>query len=175
MNKEDELLTDDLIVEDSEDTQKDKYLTFQLGDEEYGIEIRHVKEVVGIQKITMLPDMPDFVRGVINLRGQVIPVMDVRTRFHRAPREYDDRTCVVVVNVHNASIGLAVDSVNDVLDISEEHIAPPPKVQREGDGRFLRGLGKVGDYVNILLDVERLLFGDEVEAILESSEIRLCA
>jgi len=175
MTKEDELLTDSLIVEDPEDTQKDKYLTFQLGDEEYGIEIRHVTEVVGIQKITTLPDMPDFVKGVINLRGQVIPVMDVRIRFHQVPREYDDRTCVVVVNIHDTPIGLAVDSVNDVVDISEEHIAPPPKIQREGEGRFLRGLGKVGEYIKILLDVERLLFGDEVQAIQEDSGARLCA
>ncbi len=170
MTKEEELLTDDLIVEESEDTQKDKYLTFQLDDEEYGIEICHVTEVVGLQKITTLPDMPEFVKGVINLRGQVIPVMDVRVRFQLAPREYDDRTCVVVVNIHDASIGLVVDGVNDVLAISEEHIAPPPRVRQEGTGRFLRGLGKVGDYIKILLDVERLLYGDELEAMLEGSK-----
>src|SRR5689334_21386438 len=82
-----------------EDTQKDKFLTFHLGDEDYGIEIRHVTEIIGIQKITVIPEMPAYIKGVINLRGKIIPVMDVRLRFKLDARAYDERTCVVVVNI----------------------------------------------------------------------------
>ena len=87
-------------VEVDEDTQKDKYLTFHLGNEDYGIEIRQVTEIVGIQKITVMPEMPAYIKGVINLRGKIIPVMDVRIRFHLEPRPYDERTCVIVVNIN---------------------------------------------------------------------------
>ena len=90
MAQENDLVRDGLLDEEDEDTQKDKYLTFQLANEEYGLEIYHVTEVVGLQKITSVPDMPEFIKGVINLRGQVIPVMDVRIRFHMQAREYDE-------------------------------------------------------------------------------------
>jgi purine-binding chemotaxis protein CheW len=165
MAKDEEHLNSDLYDEDDEDTQKDKYLTFQLADEEYGIEIYHVTEVVGLQKITNVPDMPDFVKGVINLRGQVIPVMDVRTRFIMKPREYDDRTCVVVVNIKDTAIGLVVDEVREVLDIPEEQIEPPPKVSRSSGSRFIQGLGKTGDKVTIILDVQRLLYEEELDSV----------
>ena len=109
-------INDDFDLEDdeNEDTQEGKYLSFRIGGEVYGIEIRHVTEIVGIQKITEVPDMPQYMKGVINLRGNVIPVVDVRLRFHMQPRDYDDRTCVIVVNINDASIGLVVDSVKEV-------------------------------------------------------------
>lgn len=163
MAKEKEILDEDLYDEEDEDTQKDKYLTFQLADEVYGIEIYHVTEVVGLQKITKVPDMPDFVKGVINLRGQVIPVMDVRIRFKMPPRDYDDRTCVVVVNVKETAIGLVVDEVSEVLDIPEKQIEPPPKVSKSGTSRFVQGLGKVGDRVTIILNAKKLLYEKELE------------
>lgn len=151
---EDEVVDDD----DDEDSQKDKFLTFHISNEDYGIEIAYVTEIVGIQTITEVPDMPPFVRGVINLRGQVIPVIDVRTRFGLQPRAYDDRTCVVVVNVSGVSIGLIVDTVNEVLDIPPENISPPPAIQAGGSGRYIKGMGKVADSVKILLDVNNLLY-----------------
>ncbi len=165
MAKDKEIFEEDLYDEDDEDTQKDKYLTFQLGGEEYGIEIRHVTEVVGLQKITAVPDMPEFVKGVINLRGQVIPVMDVRTRFMMEPRDYDDRTCVVVVDIKETSIGLVVDEVQEVLDIPENRIEPPPRVSQRSGSRFIQGLGKMDDAVKILLNVTRLLFEDELDQL----------
>jgi purine-binding chemotaxis protein CheW len=165
MVQDNDLLQDDLYDEDDEDTQKDKYLTFQLGDEEYGIEIRHVTEVVGLQKITSVPDMPDFVKGVINLRGQVIPVMDVRARFHMELRDYDDRTCVIVVNVADTAIGLVVDEVQEVMDVPESQVEPPPKVSRTRGSRFIQGMGKVGDDVKILLDVDKLLHEEELRSL----------
>lgn len=156
---------DDFYDDEDEDTQKDKYLTFQLGSEEYGIAINFVTEVVGMQRITAIPDLPDFMRGVINLRGQVIPVMDVRARFKMDPKEYDDRTCVVVVNIEETSIGLVVDEVDEVLDVPAENIEPPPRLGQASSSRFIQGLGKVGEEVRILLDVSKLLFEHELEQI----------
>ena len=165
-----ETLNAGLVEDDDEDTQKDKYLTFQLEKEEYGIEIYHVTEVVGLQKITPVPDMPDFIRGVINLRGQVIPVMDVRLRFGLQPRDYDDRTCVVVVNIQDTAIGLVVDEVREVLGIPEYQIEPPPKVSKNSTSRFIQGLGKVGEKVAIILNVQKLLYGDELAQIEQAAD-----
>ena len=149
---------DDEDIEDDENAQKDKFLTFCIGKEDYGIEICNVVEIVGIQKITEIPDMPDFVKGVINLRGQVIPVMDVRTRFKMEKRNYDERTCVVVVSIENTAVGLIVDTVSEVLSIPEENVSPPPKMAFKTVSCFVKGLGKSGDSVKILLDVNKLLF-----------------
>ena len=165
MSKENDLIDDDLYDEDGEDTQKDRYFTFRVGEEEYGIEIMHVLEVVGLQKITEVPDMPDFVKGVINLRGQVIPIMDVRTRFGMETVEYDDRTCVLVVNMQEQQIGLIVDKVSDVLDIPESQVQPPPKVTNRPGSRYISGLGKVNEEVKILLDVQKLLYEEEMAQV----------
>ena len=153
---------DTLYNEKDEDTQKDKFLTFQLESESYGIEIRHVTEIVAIQKITALPDVPEYTMGLINLRGKIIPVIDVRIRFHLSQREYDHRTCIIVVNIHNNTVGLIVDSVQEVSNIDKSEIESPP-LKNDTQGDFLRGLGKVGKEVKILLDVEKLLFGEELE------------
>jgi purine-binding chemotaxis protein CheW len=139
-----------------EDTQKDKYLTFQLANEDYGLEIRYVTEIIGIQKITKVPDMPIFIRGVINLRGKVIPVMDVRSRFGLATREYDERTCIIVVDIAEQPMGLVVDRVNEVVDIPENHVEPPPVTAAGNATRHIRGIGKTGEEVKVLLDVESL-------------------
>lgn len=145
-----------------EDTMKDKYLTFRIGEEEFAIEIACVIEIVGIQKITQVPDMPNFVKGVINLRGQVIPVVDVRLRFKMPERDYDERTCVIVVRMKDVLIGLVVDRVNEVRDIPEDAVSPPSKIIAGEANRYVKGMGKLGDEVKILLDVEKLLFDDEL-------------
>ena len=160
-NKGKEIVEDDSLDDDDEDTQKDKFLTFRVGDEDYGIEIRRVTEIIGIQKITAVPDMPEFVKGVINLRGKVIPVLDMRRRFALEDRDYDERTCIVVVNVAEAAVGLVVDTVNEVADIPEEQIEPAPEINKAGNNRMLQGLGKVGEEVKILLDVDKLLYEEE--------------
>lgn len=136
--------------------QVDKYLTFHLGQEDFGIPIHHVTEIIGIQAITQVPDMPYHLRGVINLRGKVIPVMDVRLRFQMAERAYDERTCIIVVEVSARQVGLIVDMVNEVLDIPEGQIQPAPKSGQMDNG-FIQGIGKVGDRVKILLDLNRFL------------------
>ncbi|MBW2128923.1 MAG: purine-binding chemotaxis protein CheW [Deltaproteobacteria bacterium] len=157
MDKEKELLQEEFLEDEDEDTQKDKFLTFQVGKEDYGIEIRHVTEIIGIQKITAVPDMPEFVKGVINLRGKVIPVLDMRKRFVLEEREYDERTCIVVVNVSGGAVGLVVDSVNEVADIPQEQIEPAPEINEDNKNLMVQGLGKVGEEVKILLDVDRLI------------------
>ena len=160
-------MIDDLWGDDEEDddTQKDKYLTFRLDVEDYGIEILHVKEIISIQKITDVPDLPDFVKGVINLRGQVIPTIDLRLRFGISPKAYDERTCIIITHMNDIPVGVIVDTVNEVLDIPPEMITPPPSVQKGAAHRFIQGLGRVGEDVKIILNAEKLLHEDELEAL----------
>lgn len=171
--KENEDLHDD-YDEDDEDTQKDKFLTFQVGTEEFGIEICYVTEIIGLQKITDVPDMPIFIKGVINLRGKVIPVMDVRTRFKIESREYDDRTCIVVVNINDKAVGLVVDRVSEVVDIPESQVEPPAQIGSGTASRYIQGLGKIGEDVKILLNVDRLLYGEELDS-LKMTDIQMSA
>ncbi len=151
--------------EEDDDTQKDKYLTFRLDEEDYGLEIRHVKEIISIQKITDVPDLPDFVKGVINLRGQVIPTLDLRLRFGLPAKEYDERTCIIITHMNEIPVGVIVDTVNEVLDIPPDLISPAPSVQKGAAHRFIQGLGRVGDDVKIILNAEKLLHEDELEAL----------
>lgn len=161
---------DDDLFDDDEDTQKDKYLTFNLADEDYAVEIKYVTEIVGIQKITEVPDMPQYIKGVINLRGQVIPVMDVRVRFCMPPRPYNDRTCIIVTNINEITIGLVVDEVREVVDIPAAQIDPPPTPGRGSGSRFLQGIGKIRDEVKIILDVGNLLYAAELSEIVSNLE-----
>ncbi len=149
----------------SEDTMEDKYLIFRIDDEEYGIAIRDVIEIIGIQNITDLPDMPPFVKGVINLRGKVIPIIDVRLRFGIREREYDRRTCIIVVSISDVLVGMIVDSVSEVIDIPPDDIEPPPTIRKGEASRFIKGLGKVEEDVKILLSTDKLLFDDEIGRI----------
>lgn len=160
-NKENNKTGEDLYDDEDEDLQRDMFLTFSVGSEDYGLEIYSVNEIIGIQKITEVPDMPAYVKGVINLRGKVIPVMDVRLRFGLTEREYDDRTCIVVVTINGSSVGLVVDTVKDVADIPAAQIEPPPEVSDGNRQMYIKGLGKIGDGVKILLDVERLVRKDD--------------
>lgn len=154
-----------LLLEQEEDTQKDKFLTFSLGNEFYGIEIRYVTEIIGIQPVTEVPELPEYIRGIINLRGKIIPVMDVRLRFKKPPRVYNDRTCVIVVDIRGISIGLIVDSVSEVLSISNEDIVSPPDVGKGLNKRYIKGVGKVGNDVKLILDCDRLLDEEEIDSL----------
>jgi len=156
---------DGAFTEEVEDTLKDMYLSFRLGDEDYCLEIRHVTEIVGIQKVTEVPDMPHYVKGVVNLRGQVIPVIDMRLRFNMPGREYDERTCIVVISLNGGQVGLVVDTVNEVRSIEETNVSPPPKSGGAPSAQYIRGLGKVGESVKIILDANKLLFEDEMAGL----------
>lgn len=146
-----------------EDTQKGKSLTFILGKETYGIEIIYVREIIGIQEITEMPEMPEYIKGIINLRGKIIPIIDVRLRFKKEPKKYDDRTCVIVVEFNNTSIGLVVDSVSEVLTIQDEDISDLPRINKEHSSGYVKNIGKVSNNVILLLDCEKLLTGREIE------------
>ncbi|MFH1999459.1 MAG: chemotaxis protein CheW [Planctomycetota bacterium] len=160
----DDWMDDSAFENEDEDTMKNKFLGFRIGEEDYGIEIRYVMEIVEIQKITEIPETVDYIRGVINLRGKVIPVIDVRLRFHLSMKEYDSRTCIIVVNLENTVVGLIVDSVAEVVDISEEQIAPPPMVQQTPESGFIMGIGITEEGVRILLNVRKVVLDSELEA-----------
>jgi purine-binding chemotaxis protein CheW len=156
------------IAEMEEDTQKDRFLTFSLDKESYGIEIKYVTEIIGIQAITEIPELPEHIKGIINLRGKIIPVMDVRLRFKKEPREYNDRTCVIVVDIKEISIGLIVDSVSEVITIPEQDVVEPPQMNKGFNNRYIKMIGKVGNDVKLLLDCEKLLTEDELENLNET-------
>ncbi len=143
-----------------------KYLTFSLDSEEYGLEILKVREIIGIMDITSIPQMPAFVKGVINLRGKVIPVIDLRLKFGLESTEYTEQTCIVVVDV-GSLVGIIVDTVQEVLDIDASQIDPPPPLGASVDTTFIMGMGKVKDDVKILLDIDKVLHSAELIAALE--------
>ena len=155
-------------VEGQEETQRDKFLTFSLGKEYYGLGIRYVTEIIGIQHITDIPELPDYIKGIINLRGSIIPVMDVRLRFKKTFREYDDRTCIIVVDVQDTSVGLIVDAVSEVVTILDEDIVTPPRMSQMSGNRYIKGIGKIGDEVTLLLDCDKLLSQDDVQMLDEA-------
>jgi len=143
-----------------EDTLKDKYLTFLIGNESYGMEVGHVTEIVGMQSITEMPELPYYIKGIINLRGKIIPVMDVRLRFGKQAKPYDDRTCIIVINVDDMAFGLIVDTVSEVITIPEQDIIAPPSMG--ASNRYIKNLGIAVDGVKLLLDCEKLLTADEI-------------
>ncbi len=154
-------------LEQEEDTQKDKFLTFVLGNESYGIEIRYVTEIIKVQPVTEVPEFPDHIRGIINLRGKIVPVMDVRLRFKKKFKEYNDRTCVIVIDVDGVSTGLIVDSVSEVLSIPDTEIVPPPDMSRTSN-KYIKGIGKTENDVKLILDCSKLLTEDELEGLGEA-------
>ena len=155
-------------LEFEEDTQKSRYLTFSIGKETYGVEIKYVIEIIGIQTITEIPELPEYIKGIINLRGKIIPVMDVRIRFKKEPIEYNDRTCVIIVDINDISIGLIVDKVAEVIIIPDQDIVEPPQMNKGNKNRYIKNMGKVGDDVKLLLDCEKLLTEDELEELNEA-------
>lgn len=149
--------------EEEEDTLYGKYLTFALDAEIFGIEIRCVKEIVGIQKISELPEFPYYVKGVINLRGTVIPVVDMRLRMHKTEASYTDRTCIIITDINGTSVGLIVDHVEDVIPLPDDAISPTPDFGFGVHAKYLKGIGKVNDDVRLLIDCTLLFKEDELE------------
>lgn len=137
-----------------------KYLTFALSNEEYGVEILQVREIIGLMEITAVPQVPVYVKGVINLRGKVIPVIDLRLKFNMPEIGYTQETCIIVLNVADKLIGIIVDRVCEVLDIAEESIEPAPSFGSSMNNDFITGMGKIGDKVKILLAIDKVLLED---------------
>ncbi len=159
---------DDIFAAEEEEeagAQSEKFLLFNLADELYGINIADVTEIIEMQRITAVPDMPGFIRGVINLRGKVIPVMDLRLRFGMEEREYDDRNCVIVSRIDAASLGLIVDTVAEVHDIRETDIEQTPSFSGNETENYIEGIGKVADQVAVLIDARKILQGKDLRTI----------
>ena len=153
-------------VQNSGNSQKDLFLTFHVNGENYGLEIGHVIEITGIQRITSVPNLPDYLKGVVNMRGLVIPVMDVRLRFGMSERASDERTCMIFVRFDNDTVGLLVDRVNDVTEIPVGKIEPPPRTG-VNQACYIKGMGKSENTVNILLDTKELLTFGRSRAVIE--------
>ena len=131
-----------------------------MGNEEYGLEFHQVREIIGIMEITPVPQVPAYVRGVINLRGKIIPVVDIRSKFGMASVEYTAQTCVIVLSVSGISMGIIVDRVCDVVEMAQKDIEPTPAFSSTVNTTFILGIGKAGDRVRILLDIEKILIQD---------------
>ncbi len=146
-----------------------KYLTFVLGQEDYGIPIHKVKEIIGMMEITFIPKTPKFIKGVINLRGKIIPIMDLRLKFDMEEKEYTERTCIIVAEIQldkmKKQIGMVVDAVSEVVNIQSAEIELPPEYGSYENVEFLTGVGKVREKVILLLDIERILDCDELEVL----------
>ena len=145
-----------------------KYLTFTLGSDEYGLEILRVREIIGLMEITRVPRMPNFVRGVINLRGKVIPVVDLRLKFAMESIADTKETCIIVVDLGEILMGIVVDQVSEVLNINDQEIESAPDFGIQIDTQFILGMGKVKGKVIILLDIRKVLTAEEIQ-ILESA------
>ncbi len=143
-----------------------KYLTFALGSEEYGLEILKVREIIGYMAITAVPQTPHHVKGVINLRGQVIPVIDLRAKFGMETAEITEESCIIVVEIsgdgRRFSTGIVVDHVSEVIDIAGGNIEEAPQFGSNVDTTFILGMGKIQDSVKILLDIDKVLDGDDL-------------
>jgi purine-binding chemotaxis protein CheW len=146
-----------------------KYLTFTLADEDYGIGILKVKEIIGMMPITSVPKTPQFVKGVINLRGKVIPVIDLRVKFDMGESDYTERTCIIVVEIYTEDetvlIGIVVDSVSEVLNIQEDEIEDTPAFGTQLDVDYILGIAKTEGGVKILLNIDRVLSSDEISSL----------
>lgn len=157
----------------SDELREGKYLTFTLAEEEFGIRIIKVREIIGMMQCTPIPRVPDFIKGVINLRGKVIPVLDLRLKFNMEAITYDQRTCIVVVEVQVPNrvipMGVVVDAVNEVVNIKEEDVEDSPDFGTSVDTDYIMGMAKTEDDVKILLDIDRVLTATDMATLVEAA------
>ncbi len=156
---------------EEEDSQKGMFMTFQTGKEYFGISISYVEQIIAMQPITAIPETEDYIKGLINLRGKIIPIIDVRVRFKMSPTEYTDRTCIIVIDVKSTVVGLIVEKIAEVDTILDEDIVPPPSLgHKDEKNKYVYGLAKTGDTVKLLLDPEKLIRQEVLEALEEMQE-----
>lgn len=158
--------------EQEEDLQKGQFMTFQTGREYFGIGISYINEIIQMQPITAVPEVEDYIKGLINLRGKIIPVIDIRVRFKMEPLEYTDRTCIIVINVKSMVIGVIVEKIAEVVTITDDDIVPPPTLGRRDSeqNKYVYGLARIGDSIKLLLDPEKLVKDADIEALEELQE-----
>ena len=153
---------------------EEKLLTFSLGNEGYGLSILKVKEIIGMLHITPVPKTPDFVKGIINLRGKIIPVMDLRTKFGMEEKPYNERTCIIVVEIDIKNtqrlLGVVVDMVSEVVNITSEEIEPPPQYGSKVDQNFILGIGKLKDRVVIIIDINKIFLQEDIIKMFDITE-----
>lgn len=149
-----------------------KLLTFSLGSEGYGVSILKVKEIIGMMGITPVPKTPEFIKGVINLRGKIIPIMDLRTKFGMPEEEYNERTCIIIAEVlikgAQKLLGVVVDTVSEVVTISDNQIEPPPEYGSSEEHNAILGIGKIKDRVVIILDINEIFACDDLIQIMDN-------
>jgi purine-binding chemotaxis protein CheW len=146
-------------------TDGSQYLTFRLGGEEYGVEILKVQEIKGYSPVTPIPNMPAYLKGVMNLRGTIVPVVDLRSKFSMAQADYNQFTVIIVVTVGTKVMGLIVDAVSDVLNIPKSDIQATPDFGGQVDARYINGMAKTSDKLVVLLDIDRVMGGVDVSAM----------
>jgi purine-binding chemotaxis protein CheW len=148
-----------------QDAELIQLVTFSIGEEEFGVDILQVQEIIRTMEITKVPRAPEFVEGVINLRGKVIPIVDLRRRFGLATRDHDKHTRIIVIEINQMIVGFVVDSVSEVLRIPSGTVEPPPPVVSGMESEYISGVGKLQDRLLILLDLNKLLSSEEREAL----------
>jgi purine-binding chemotaxis protein CheW len=148
-----------------QDAELIQLVTFSIGEEEFGVDILKVQEIIRMMEITKVPKAPDFVEGVINLRGNVIPIVDLRKRFGLETRDRDKNTRTIVIEINNMIVGFIVDAVSEVLRIPADTVEPPPPVVAGLEAEYISGVGKLEDRLLILLDLDRLLSSEEVDVL----------
>ena len=153
-------------------SQENKYVTFKSGNEYFGLRIQCVNEIIVYQEITQVPESEDYIKGLINLRGKIIPVIDVRLRFRQEPMPYTDRTCIIVITVKDTVVGLIVEKIAEVVEITEDNILDSPTLGNEdkSQNKYVYGIGKVGDSVKLLLDPEKLIKDDDWSVLEQMTE-----
>jgi purine-binding chemotaxis protein CheW len=144
-------------------TAAGEYLTFVLGNEQYGIEILKVQEIRGYDAVTQIANMPPFIKGVINLRGKIVPIVDLRIKFNLGKVEYDEFTVVIILNLNGRIVGIVVDGVSDVRELREEHLREVPALVTRIDTKYIVGLATIEQEMLILVDIEKLMTSDEME------------
>lgn len=163
-------LTETQTAESSGDVSlEQKYLTFWTDGELFGIPISDVVQIISMQGITPLPDFPQYAKGVINLRGNIIPVIDIRIRFGKPEAAYTENTCIIVTSIEDSFMGFIVDTVDEVTDLEEDSISPPPQVSHNPTNRYLTGIGQIGDKVVLLLDAAKILTENELQEVSDTA------
>lgn len=151
--------------EEFDDMLQDRFLTFAIDKEVFGISISFVSEIIGMQKINEIPEVPNYVKGIINLRGQIISVIDMRLKFKKQSAPYDDRTCIIVVDFNGIAAGLIVDNVSDVINIPKSEISNPPEYRTGFQNKYISGIGKLKDSVVLILDCDKIFKLEDLEII----------
>jgi len=148
----------------NDENRRQKILTFKLEDDFYGIDIKHVREIVGIQAITPLPELPDYIKGIINLRDKIIPVIAIREKFKMPPKKYNDRTCIIIIHTLDLDMGLIVDTISDVIDYSDKQVVPPPALSVQ-EIAYIENIGIINQMVTLIVNCETLLKKEEIALI----------